>query len=109
MSSKTDRELADEYWDGFKRREQSVIVDLFYGQLKSKVQCARCGHTSLTFEPFNVLTLPVPTMKNISLNFKYIPYAYDQVCQPIEFAMSVDEHMTIYELKKKLQDYFVKY
>ena len=64
---------------------------------------------SLTFEPFNVLTLPVPTVKNISLNFKYIPYAYDQVCQPIEFSMSVGEHMTISELKKKVQEYFLKH
>ena len=47
-------------------------------------------------------------MKNISLSFKYIPYAYDLDSEAIEFSMSVGEHMTIYELKKKLQEYFVK-
>ena len=32
-----DAEVATEFWDGLLRRDRSIIVDLFYGQLKSRV------------------------------------------------------------------------
>jgi hypothetical protein len=35
-------------------------VDLFHGQLKSKVTCKVCGHESVRFDPFNYLSLPLP-------------------------------------------------
>lgn len=28
---RTDTEIAAEYWEGFKRREKSIFVELFYG------------------------------------------------------------------------------
>ena len=34
---RTDEEISKEFWDGFRRREKSIFVDLFYGQLKSRV------------------------------------------------------------------------
>ena len=34
-----DAEVSREFWEGFKKREKSLFVDLFYGQLKSRVQC----------------------------------------------------------------------
>jgi ubiquitin C-terminal hydrolase len=36
---RTDAEISAEYWEGFLKRENSIFVDLFYGQLKSRVQC----------------------------------------------------------------------
>jgi ubiquitin carboxyl-terminal hydrolase 6/32 len=32
-----DEEVSKEYWEGFLRREKSIFIDLFYGQLKSRV------------------------------------------------------------------------
>lgn len=32
-----DDEVAEIYWKGFTKREHSIFVDLFYGQLKSRV------------------------------------------------------------------------
>ena len=55
-----DSIVAKEYWDAFKQREQSIFIDLFYGQLKSKVQCSICKNISIAFDPFNVLSVPVP-------------------------------------------------
>ena len=34
-----DDVVAKEHWENYARRNQSVIVDLFHGQLKSKVTC----------------------------------------------------------------------
>lgn len=55
-----DREVASEYWSGFLLREKSIFVDLFYAQLKSRVQCTICKHVSITFDPYNVLSVPIP-------------------------------------------------
>lgn len=51
--------LAEEAWSNFKKRNDSVIVDLFYGLLKSTVTCPECGLVSVTFDPFNSLSLPL--------------------------------------------------
>ena len=41
-------------------RNRSIVVDLFHGQLKSCVRCLSCGHTSVRFDPFTYLSLPLP-------------------------------------------------
>lgn len=104
---KRDEQIANEYWAGFKKREQSIFIDLFYGQLKSKLTCTKCGYSSLTYDPFNVLSLPIPTQKNMTLSFKYIPAGYStNDCECIEFSLIINEFMTIFELKKRLTEYF---
>ena len=82
-SEKPDERIAQEYWAGFKKREQSIFVDLFYGQLRSKLQCTKCGFLSLSFDPFNVLSLPIPTQKNIVLTFKYLPFSLEEDTEAI--------------------------
>jgi len=46
-------------WARFYKNEYSPIIDKMYGQISSRV-CCPCGHTSTSFEPFNVLKLPIP-------------------------------------------------
>ena len=36
------------------------MVELFHGQLKSKVTCRVCQRESVRFDPFNYLSLPLP-------------------------------------------------
>lgn len=62
-----DEEVASEAWENHVRREQSIIVDLFHGQLQSTVKCKVCGHTSVRFDPFNYLSLPLPMESCIHL------------------------------------------
>jgi ubiquitin carboxyl-terminal hydrolase 6/32 len=59
-NGRPDEVIAKEFWDGFKEREKSIFIDLFYGQLKSQVQCSLCKNLSVTFDPFNVLSVPIP-------------------------------------------------
>lgn len=47
-------------WENHLRRNRSIVVDLFHGQLKSQVKCKTCGHISARFDPFNFLSLPLP-------------------------------------------------
>lgn len=49
-----DRQLAElgkECWDGYKKRNDSVIVDLFQGQLQSTLVCPECSKVSAQFRP----------------------------------------------------------
>ena len=59
--------VAREHWENHLARNRSVVVDLFYGQLKSKVTCKVCGHESVKFDPFSSLSLPLPVEASIAL------------------------------------------
>lgn len=51
---------------------------MMYGQLKSTVKCLECKHTSVAFDPFLILPLPVPNQQSMNkVNFfkaTLIPY-----------------------------------
>ena len=53
-------EQSMEAWKRYIRRDDSHLVDLFVGQLKSTLQCTHCNHESVTFEPFWDLSLGIP-------------------------------------------------
>lgn len=67
-----DEELSRISWQGFLARNQSIIVDLMYGQLKSTVRCLDCGNISVTFDPF--LTLSLPITKPVLFHVALVPY-----------------------------------
>ena len=60
------------FWNAFLARNQSIIVDLMYGQLKSTVKCLECGNISITFDPY--LTLALPIAKSQVLEVIFVPY-----------------------------------
>lgn len=56
-------DLAEKCWKQHKQRNDSAIVDLFSGLYQSTLVCPDCKKTSITFDPFNDLTLPLPIEK----------------------------------------------
>ncbi|KAG1652426.1 Ubiquitin carboxyl-terminal hydrolase 2 [Nymphon striatum] len=56
----SDKQKATQSWNRYLRLDDSKIVDLFVGQLKSSLKCTVCGHVSVTFDPFWDLSLPIP-------------------------------------------------
>jgi len=62
-----DEEVSKEHWEGFLMRNQSIVVDLMYGQLKSTVICQDCNRNSITFDPFLTLSLPIPRQVKLRL------------------------------------------
>lgn len=68
-----DTVVAQESWDGHLQRNQSVIVDLLHGLLRSRVRCQECKFTSISFDPFTFLTLPLPTeMLAVLVSFQHV-------------------------------------
>ncbi|KOX78980.1 Ubiquitin carboxyl-terminal hydrolase 2 [Melipona quadrifasciata] len=56
----TYSQKAVESWKRYLRSEDSMIVDVFVGQLRSSLHCTSCDHVSVTLDPFWDLSLPIP-------------------------------------------------
>ncbi|KIH92949.1 ubiquitin carboxyl-terminal hydrolase 4/11/15 [Sporothrix brasiliensis 5110] len=67
------REMAEKVWDITKRRDDSIIADLFTGMYKSTLICPVCQKVSITFDPFTNLTLPLPIQNVWSKTIRFIP------------------------------------
>lgn len=59
--SLSDNQKAEESWRRYLRIDNSSVLDVFVGQLKSTLKCTVCGHCSVTFDPFWDLSLPIPS------------------------------------------------
>ena len=55
------------FWNLFRKKNNSVIIDLFYGQLRNVTRCLSCGHSETTFEIFNILPIEIPILKKINI------------------------------------------
>lgn len=55
------RHETEERWRDYSERNKSYIDHLFTGLYRSTVLCSLCRHSSVTYDPFVVLSLPIPT------------------------------------------------
>ncbi len=63
----TVSQQADEAWEYAHSRSNSVIQDIFAGQLQSTLECPACHALSHTFDEFMDLSLPLPQKSGHSL------------------------------------------
>ena len=54
-------------WNNFLKRNQSIMVDLFYGQYKTTISCTYCNHKSINFSTYLSIQLPIPKYKEYFL------------------------------------------
>ena len=93
--NETDKEASERFWNSHKKREDSIIVDLFHGQFKSKITCEKCSNISINYEPFIFLGLPIPEKKNRMI----IKFA---LMNKLEyFGFDLDNNPNVFDLKKK--------
>lgn len=57
---RSDEELAQTYWQAHVLRNDSLVVDSFFGMYKSQIMCTSCSKVSTKFDPFMSLTLEIP-------------------------------------------------
>lgn len=48
-------------WNRFKSTSDSVISDVFSGQLESIIECTTCGEQSATYDTIYDLSVPIPS------------------------------------------------
>ncbi|KAG6008576.1 hypothetical protein E4U21_004216 [Claviceps maximensis] len=90
------KEMADKVWEITCRRDDSVIADLFTGLYKSTLKCPECGKISITFDPFNNLTLPLPLENMWTRSVKFFPL--NDV--PVRIDVELSKHSSIESLKQ---------
>jgi ubiquitin carboxyl-terminal hydrolase 4/11/15 len=90
------KEMADKVWEITCRRDDSVIADLFTGLYKSTLKCPECGKISITFDPFNNLTLPLPLENMWSKSVKFFPL--NDV--PVKIEVELSRHSSMESLKQ---------
>ena len=67
----SDEVTSGKWWDYYKSRDDSIIVDLFKGQYKITNKCSGCGYKSVTFDHYMTLDLPIPQKKS-QYQFKFL-------------------------------------
>ena len=101
-------------------RNQSLIADLIYGFYKSTVYCPdeNCKNISKSFEPFNMITLPLVNEKKLMkleeyqndknkkmgisiINITYIPFKINN--QPLRFPFKLKKGLDVSSFKKKIE------
>lgn len=88
-------------WEGYKKRNDSVIVDLFQGQYKSTLVCPECEKVSITFDPFMYLTLPLPVQRSWEHTIHWVPYAIEKPHLKIPVQLSRDGNIKDLKLLMK--------
>ena len=87
---KTDEQASLEAWNKHVYRNESIILDLFHGQYKSTLVCSVCDRISITFDPFLMVSLPIPQTKWEKYDCYYIQY--DQNSESYNnFRMTIDK------------------
>jgi ubiquitin carboxyl-terminal hydrolase 4/11/15 len=79
-----DVDRADEAWGRHIARNSSAIVDIFHGQYRSRLICAKCQRVTTVFDPFMSLALPIARQNVIIGKVKFTPYEFGE---PIQYFM----------------------
>jgi len=104
-------EQAMEAWKRYLRRDNSYLVDMFVGQLRSTLKCRECGHESVTFEPFWDISLPIPSKSGeVSLLDCFDSFTSEEVlagdemptCEQCKTRRECTKRFSIYKLPKVL-------
>jgi hypothetical protein len=76
-NGRPDDIVASLSWEKYLRRNRSVIVDLFGGLLKNTLDCPQCKKKSVKFDPYHMLSLPVPTASKRTLLVRFERIAHN--------------------------------
>ena len=74
MDGQSDDSIAKKAWEIYKQRNDSIIVDLFQGAFKSRVECIECETSSITFDPYMFISVPIPEKRVITVQVNAISY-----------------------------------
>ncbi|GCC34897.1 ubiquitin carboxyl-terminal hydrolase 15-like isoform X1 [Chiloscyllium punctatum] len=82
-----DEVVAKEAWENHRKRNDSIIVDIFHGLFKSTLVCPECSKVSVTFDPFCYLTLPLPLKKERTLEVFLV--RMEPLSKPVQYKVVV--------------------
>ncbi|KAI8912490.1 hypothetical protein EDD86DRAFT_245388 [Gorgonomyces haynaldii] len=95
MGTLTLDEFAKMSWEHYRKRNDSVIVDYFQAQLKSRTECQVCHKESIKFDPYMYLQLPIPESSTIYQKVTIVPLAGN----PVLMCVKIPRNATIAQFK----------
>ena len=98
LENENDSKAALRWWKNHIKRENSIIVNLFHGQLRNKIICNECKKDSIIFDPFMILPLQIPS-NLFTIEIKYFGFNFGDFHL---FNISINEENNIYDIKKKI-------
>ena len=111
-----DEIVAAEHWENHCKRNRSIIVDLFHGQMKSQLRCVECEFVSVTFDPFTFLSLPLPTefgsimvcpcphLLQPLISAQEVHVMRQDASRPVKYLLTGEEDQTYETLASKLSE-----
>ena len=81
--SETDID-AEEIWQKYVSKNESMIVDLFHGQYKSSIVCRECGDINYSFDPNLCLSVSIPIASD---KYEHIKYTFIDCGDTAKLAM----------------------
>ena len=104
----SELDCAERFWNLHVKLNDSIVTDLFSGLFRSEVICQNCQYKNITFDPFNTLTLAIPSLRELYSKylFFYIPkYSIRKSCK-IELEDKKDSSLKILaEETKNIKDF----
>ncbi|EAY20016.1 Clan CA, family C19, ubiquitin hydrolase-like cysteine peptidase [Trichomonas vaginalis G3] len=92
-----DEKTSLEAWKTHKLRNDSIIVDNFHGQLRSRCICPKCHSTTVVFDPFVALSLPIRPINEKVTNVLFIPYEFSEKHEWIRIKLPRESSVKNYE------------
>ena len=99
----TDEQASNRWWEYYKSREDSIIVDLFQGQYKSIINCSKCENNSISYNTYKILSLPIPS-KKLHFQIKFFTINRDY----IDLNVKIDEQTELKDIILKSITYLDK-
>jgi ubiquitin carboxyl-terminal hydrolase 4/11/15 len=75
---KDDDSTAALFWSAYQSRNDSPISDAFHGLYRSRLLCPNCKKTTVVFDPYSSVTLPLPVTTIVTPAFYFVPYDVTQ-------------------------------
>lgn len=103
-----DKVLADIWWENHLKRDFSVIQSIFTGQFKSITRCTKCEYNSARFEPFNMLSVPLPEEEKRSIVVHVVPKSLEKAGGVIRCSVRVTKTGTLRDVANEVKGYSVE-
>lgn len=96
-------QLAEDAWRSFIVKDCSIIVDLFFFQVRSSLTCKRCNWQSHTFQPYSTLPLTLTDASFQWINIEVIVRHWGEYRRKlVKYGIILDKSNTVEDLLEKL-------
>lgn len=95
---------AAEAWNAHKKRNDSMVMDTFYGQFQSTCVCPKCNRVSVSFDAFNHVSLEIPSSRPAltTMSFPVLVHFSDGNRKPIQYGVKVRRQGFVLDLKNAI-------